>query len=107
MIEARHIGELFSIMRSTYGHLWPHNSAEDAAIWLRKLGGYSRAEIMQAAASASSRYPDHPPTLGQFEISVTGTSGREWVKTTMIEDKREPGRMPFDEWKKPNGVSDD
>jgi len=72
MIEAKTIGELFGFMRATYGHLWPHSSAEDAAVWLRKLGGYNANEIMQAADRITKDHPKHPPTLGQFEAAVGG-----------------------------------
>ena len=102
MIEAKHIGQLFAVMRASYGHLWPHNSAEDVGVWLRKLGGYSGQDIMQAASRMPKMYPDHPPTLGQFEAAVGGSG--KWIKPTLIEDKRPPGRMPYAEWKRLNGV---
>jgi hypothetical protein len=101
MIQAKDIGELFSIMRASYGHLWPHNSAEDAAIWLRKLGGYNTQDIVQTADRMPKMYPDHPPTLGQFDAAIGGSG--QWVNSTLIEDKREPGRMSFADWKKQNG----
>lgn len=103
MIEARHIGELFLVMRASYGHLWPHNSAEDAAIWLRRLGGYSQRDIMLAADRMPKMYPDHPPTIGQFDVAVGGE--RQWIKPTAIADNRERGRMSYAEWKKLNGVT--
>jgi hypothetical protein len=72
MIEAKDIGALFAVMRATYGHLWPHNSAEDVQVWLRKLGGFNRADITAAAERMTKAHPNHPPTLGQFEAAVSG-----------------------------------
>ncbi len=66
-IEARDIGILFSQMRSSYGHLWPHTS-DDVPVWLRRLGGLTKQQISVAADKAPSVYPNHPPSVGQFEI---------------------------------------
>jgi hypothetical protein len=103
MIEAQHIGKLFSVMRASYGHLWPHGSAEDAAIWLRKLGGYTWEEVAKTADRMPKMYPDHPPTIGQFDAAIGGS---RWVNSTLIEDQRPSGKMPFSEWKRLNGVEE-
>ena len=66
-IESRDIGELFAVMRSSYGHLWPYGS-EDIPVWLRRLGGLTKQQIVAAADKAPAAYPNHPPSLGQFEI---------------------------------------
>ena len=66
-IEARDIGELFAVMRGSYGHLWPYTS-DDVPTWLRRLGGFTKKEIVIAADKAPTAYPNHPPSLGQFEI---------------------------------------
>jgi hypothetical protein len=70
-ISAQDIGQLFSVMRATYGHQWPHSSAEDAKVWLRRLGGFQRHEIIRASEQCPRQYPDHPPSLGQFESLVS------------------------------------
>ena len=76
MIEAKEISDLFKVMRASYGHLWPHNSAEDAQVWLRRLGGYTAGEIMRAADRVTKDHPKHPPTLGQFDAAVGGPAPR-------------------------------
>ena len=103
MIEAKDIGELFATMRSYYGHLWAQTSAEDAAIWLRRLGGFSKEDILAATDRMPTMYPKRPPTCGQFEAAIGGRD--QWVKSTLIEDNRPSGRMPFAEWKRLNGVT--
>lgn len=74
-IEARHIGELFAVMRGSYGHLWPHTS-DDVPIWLRRLGGLTEQQIVAAADKAPSVYPNHPPSLGQFELLASAPKAR-------------------------------
>lgn len=71
MLEMRDIGGLFSVFKAAYGHQWSQD-ADAAEVWLRKLGGYSRDEMTKAARLAVEKHRDYPPTLGQFEILITG-----------------------------------
>ena len=75
MIQAGDIGELFAIMRAAYGHQWPHGP-DDIPVWLRKLGGFNRSQVMAAAARVPNEYQDYPPSLGQFEAMVGGPPKR-------------------------------
>lgn len=70
MITAKDMGELFSVMRASYGHLWPYGP-DDLAVWLKRLGGFKRHELIDATNQCPRKYPDHPPTLGQFEALVS------------------------------------
>lgn len=70
MITAKDMGELFSVMRASYGHLWPYGP-DDLAVWLKRLGGFQRHELIDATNQCPRKYPDHPPTLGQFEALVS------------------------------------
>jgi hypothetical protein len=72
MIESKDIVALFAFMRASYGHLWPHQSEQDMEVWLRKLGGFSNAEIFRAADRMTKEHPKHPPTLRQFEVAILG-----------------------------------
>ena len=101
MIEAKDIGILFATMRSHYGHLWAQTSAEDAAEWLRRLGGYSREDIRAATDRMPDKFKKHPPTLGQFEAEVGGLPKRA---NTYLPPPDNCGKMPYAEWKKLNGV---
>jgi hypothetical protein len=66
MITSHEIGKLFTVMNSTYGHLWPHQ--EDAIpVWFKRLNKYSEHVLAKAAENALKTHPDHPPTLPQFD----------------------------------------
>ena len=101
MIEAKDIGVLFATMRANYGHRWPHSSAEDAEVWLRRLGGFNREDLKQATDIAFARYVDFPPTLGQFTQIIGGPPKRT---NNYLPPPKNVGKMPYAEWKKLNGV---
>ena len=71
MLNQADIGMLFASMQSMYGHSWAHK-ADAVPIWLRALGGFNREDLKRALAEASRKYPDYPPTLGQFEKLMSG-----------------------------------
>lgn len=75
MIQAADIGALFATMRASYGHLWPHTS-HDVPVWLRRFGGFTREDLIRAAHASPEKYPDHSPTIGQFEEILKGPKPR-------------------------------
>lgn len=89
MLGTRDVSDLFAQMRGSYGHLWPY-TAEDIPVWLKKLGGYSREDVMRAANRATSAYLKHPPNVGQFDELVSGPAPRA---TTYREAPTRPQAM--------------
>lgn len=75
MIDRSTVVKLFSQMRSAYGYQWGLESA-DIDVWLRRLGGFSESQILDAADRAPAQYRDRPPNLGQFEELVAGPPKR-------------------------------
>ena len=75
MITDSDIGQLFSIMRAAYGNTWPHQ-ADAIPVWFTRFGGFNRDELFRAADAAIQKYPDFPPTLGQFDFIISGPPQR-------------------------------
>lgn len=75
MLIDKDIGRLFAIMQAAYGNQWTHK-ADAIPVWLRKLGGFSRGDVDNAANVAIERHKDYPPSLGQFTEIVAGPKPR-------------------------------
>jgi hypothetical protein len=100
MLQTNDIGILFSRLRAAYGYQWSQ-TADDIPVWQSKLKDYDAKQVEEATNRALDLHRDHPPSVGQFRNILDANKRRP---NTMIEDKRPPGRMPFAEWKKQNGV---
>ena len=75
MITQDDIDRLFEVLKGAYANLWRPNDG-DKDVWLRKLGGFTRKDILVAANIAIDRYKKYPPTLGQFTEIVSGPPKR-------------------------------
>lgn len=69
------IGKLFAVLRSAYGHKWPHG-ADAIPVWRAKLKGFTSSEIMAAADTAMNQYPDAAITIGQFRAILLAARPR-------------------------------
>lgn len=64
MLHSNDIGKLFAVLRSAYGHQWPHQS-DAVPVWYAKLKMFTVVQVMSAASKAVEEHPDFPPSLGQ------------------------------------------
>ena len=65
MLSASEVELLFSAMRATYGHKWPH-AADAIQLWLAALRDFDRSDLQAAVGDAVLTFPDFPPTLPEF-----------------------------------------
>ena len=74
-------------------------------LWQQAVWKLTDDEIRAGLANLGNDDLKFPPNLSMFVSACKRPPPRKhWVKTTAIEDKREPGRMPYAEWKRLNGV---
>ncbi len=73
MARSNDIGKAFAVLRSAYGHQWPHQS-DAIPVWYTKLKVFSADQIMSAVSKAIEVHPDFPPSLGQI-IKIIRSEG--------------------------------
>ena len=73
LLRSNDIGKLFAVLRSAYGHQWPHQS-DAMPVWYAKLKAFTADQIMSAASKAIEEHPDFPPSLGQI-IKIIRSEG--------------------------------
>jgi len=100
VLQTNDIGVLFAALQAAYGYKWAHK-ADAIPIWQEKLHGFTAQQVMAAANRAIDIHKDYPPSVGQLLDILKASKPRP---TTYLPDLRPPGRMPYAEWKKLNGV---
>jgi hypothetical protein len=81
------------------------NGESPSILWKQAVWALTDEQIANGLANLGNADLSFPPNLSQFVSACKKQPPRKgWVKSTAIEDKREPGRMPFAEWKRLNGV---
>ena len=72
-------------------------------LWKQAVWRLTDVQIASGLANLGNDDLAFAPNCSQFVAACKRKPVKvDWVKTTAIEDKREPGKMPFAEWKESN-----
>ena len=81
------------------------NGDEPPLLWQQAVWRLTDAQIAAGLANLGNANLKFPPNLSQFVSACKRPAPKKrWVAPTAIEDKREPGRQSFADWKKENGI---
>ena len=80
MLQTNDIGVLFACLQAAYGHSWAHK-ADAIPVWQTALIGYDRSQFMDAAEQWIKKFPEFPPSLGQFMEICDPSSRRPSANT--------------------------
>ena len=88
-----------------FGNAFLRESGDNPpTLWKHAVYRLTDKQISDGLANLGNEGLTYPPNLSQFVAACKKPAPRkQWVKSTLIEDKREPGRMSRAEWLKRNG----
>ena len=91
-----------------FGNAWYREHGENpGTTWQQAVWALTDNQIKAGLVNLGNSALQFPPNLSQFVSACKKPLPKaEWVKTTLIEDQRPRGKMPFSEWKRLNGVED-
>ena len=84
------------------------NGDSPPTLWQQAVWSLTDDQIKNGLVHLGNGDLAFPPNLSQFVSACKRKPIKvEWVASTQIEDQRVRGKMPYAEWKKLNGVSDE
>lgn len=81
------------------------HSEKPTPLWIQAINRLTDRQIVNGLANLGNDGLAFPPNCSQFVAAckrVDQPTAPYWNGTTAIEDKREPGKMSYAEWKEKN-----